>query len=73
MGDYIYTEPPVEPPEDYYITADCGHEVYDGEETFDWDGKTICPDCLHNKRVEQTDTEWADDIGVEHRTVSKSG
>lgn len=33
MFDYS-PEPPVEPPEDKYITDDYGYEVYDGEEMY---------------------------------------
>lgn len=39
-------ELPVDPPEEKYITADCGCDVYDGERLFTLEGKKICPDCM---------------------------
>lgn len=45
---FTSVEPPVDPPEDYYVTADCGHEVFEGENMYVFDGKTYCPDCLRD-------------------------
>lgn len=37
---------PYEQPEDPYVYADCGHEVYEGEILREFDGKTWCPECF---------------------------
>lgn len=42
-------EQDTEPPEDFYITADCGHEVYQGQGKIEYEGKYICPDCFTTK------------------------
>lgn len=26
--------------------ADCGHEIYHGEFTAEWEGEMLCPDCF---------------------------
>lgn len=44
--DWNIPEPSVDPPEDFYMIADCGHEVYEGEHLIEWQGKQICPDCF---------------------------
>lgn len=65
-------EPPVLPPEDVsYVTAGCGHEVYEGEELFEWEnGATLCPDCLEDRFMEMSLTERAELLGCEHRAVA---
>lgn len=64
-------EPPLDPTDDgLFITADCGHEVFEDEELFEWEnGKTLCPDCLEDKFRELSILERADLMGCEHRTV----
>ncbi len=74
-GEPMYMpEPPVTPPEDdRYIVAGCGHEVYEGEELFEWeDGSTLCGDCLSDRFEEMSLVERAELLGCEHRTVSFS-
>ena len=67
-------EPPVEPAEnDAYITAGCGHEIYEGEEVFEWEnGATLCSDCLEDRFFEMSLSERAELLGCEHRAVSFS-
>ena len=67
-------EPSVDPPDnDKYITAGCGHEVYEGEEIFEWEnGITLCGDCLEERFLEMCLTERAELLGCEHRIVSFS-
>jgi hypothetical protein len=64
-------ELPVNPPDDgRYVTADCGHEVFEDEELFEWEnGRTLCPDCLEDKFKELSLVERADLMGCGHRTV----
>ena len=72
-------EPRRDPPEDYYITADCGHEVYEGENLFEWDRydpktKThkrilICPDCFDDRFAEFTREEKAALLGLSYSEV----
>lgn len=38
----------LEPQEDFYLVADCGCEVYEGEKIYEWDGKRLCPDCFRD-------------------------
>ncbi len=65
-------QPPVEPPDDAgYITAGCGHEVYEGEEVFEWEnGATLCSDCLEDRFLEMSLTERAELLGCGHHAVS---
>lgn len=35
-----------EPPEPAFVIADCGCEVYEHEYIYEWDEKTLCPDCM---------------------------
>lgn len=50
-----------EPEYDRYIIAGCGHEVYEGEDVFQWeDGHTLCPDCIESK---------FDDMGTEEKAI----
>ncbi len=67
-------EPPVVPPDsEKYITAGCGHEIYDGEEVFEWeDGQTLCADCLEDRFMQLSLAERAELLGCEHRAVSFS-
>lgn len=69
-------EPPVSPPEELYATAGCGHEVYEGEEIYQWEnGITLCPECMSDKFSELDLNERADLLGCEHHAVvfPKSG
>lgn len=79
-------EPPLEPPEDdRYMIADCGHEVYEGENMYEWDvpyrdedgklkykHKTHCPDCFMDeikKMLRESPAELAEWIGIDYRKV----
>ena len=43
-----------------FIVADCGHEVYDGEYMYEWEGeKTLCPECVEVKFDELCTAEKA--------------
>lgn len=64
-------EQDTEPPEDFYITADCGHEVYQGEILYEWDNKYICPDCMEEKLAALSLPEQAAMMGVEFTTVKR--
>lgn len=35
-----------DPPEPEFIKAGCGCEVYEGENIYIYDGKSLCPDCM---------------------------
>lgn len=61
-------EPRLEPPEERYITAECGHECYAGEKLYVWEGKNLCPDCFMDKVRELNIDELAELLEVE--TVS---
>lgn len=52
-------EPPIEPPEDFFVEADCGHEVYDGDYLYEWEGRQLCGDCFREKVEEMTNQELA--------------
>lgn len=57
---YYEPEPRVEPPEDEYYTASgCGHEIYEGEYAYEYEGKVYCPDCLRDKIMELDTDELA--------------
>lgn len=63
-------EPPIDPPEDRSVTADCGHEVYEGENLFEWEGgRTLCPDCMEEKFDELTLPEKAALLGCNFKEV----
>jgi hypothetical protein len=60
----------IEPPEPYFIMADCGHEVYEGEHLYVWEhGKTLCPDCMRDKVDAMGLDEWAALLGCEWSEV----
>ncbi len=65
-------EPPTEPADDAnYITAGCGHEIYEGDEVFEWEnGTTLCGDCLEDKFLELSLAERAELLGCDHRAVA---
>ena len=65
-------EPPAEPPDNArYITAGCGHEIYEGDEIFEWEnGQTLCGECLEDRFLEMSRGERAELLGCEHRAVS---
>lgn len=60
-------EPPLEPPESArYITAGCGHEVYEGEEMFQSDEEgTLCRDCMEEFIRAMPLKELAELVGCE--------
>lgn len=62
-------EQPLEPAEQTYLTAACNHEVYPGENMFEWEGKTLCPDCLEDKFSELRIEEKADLMGCAYIQV----
>lgn len=58
-------EPPLDPPETVVIIGiDCGHEVYEGELVFEWQGQEICIDCFIEKVNEMKLEDIADALGV---------
>ena len=62
----------LEPSEEFYIEAGCGHEVYEGEELYEWaGGLTLCPDCMEEKFDELTLHEKAELLGCRHIVVEK--
>lgn len=70
-------EPSLTPPDDFYTTADCGHEVYDGEVLIEWSDtkgpKTLCPDCFRDKLTEMSILELALHFGCSYRAVDSIG
>jgi hypothetical protein len=49
-------EPRLEPPEEEYIIADCGHEIYEGESEYrDMRGRSYCEQCIRD-RADSLDT-----------------
>jgi hypothetical protein len=68
----LMPEPPLSPPEDdRYLTAGCGHEVYDGEDLFEWEnGQTLCSDCLSDRFNDMSLVERAELLGCEHQTIN---
>ena len=64
------------PPEEFYISADCGHEVYDGEVMIKWPDvrrvKTLCPDCFRDKLGEMSTQELAVHFGCDYTTVVRA-
>lgn len=66
MSFYYEPEPRTEPPEDEYYTASgCGHEIYEGEFAYEYEGKIYCPDCLRDKIMELDTDELAYLLGIE--------
>ena len=53
---YKNIEPPIDPPEAEYIIADCGCEVYEGEELYTYCGRTFCPDCIKDEIISDLET-----------------
>lgn len=70
MYNNFVPDRPLEPKEEPYVIANCGHEVYEGEELFEFDGVTLCPDCMADKFEELTLHEKAALLGY---TVSEVG
>ena len=68
---YDMPEPSIEPPEDFYITADCGHEVYEGELLLEWENKNICPDCFKDKAGELSIEELAELLRCDFSVVKR--
>lgn len=65
----ILQEPRLEPDEERpAITAGCGCEVWHGEYTVVWEGRTLCPDCFRSaveKMLEDRPEQLADELGLE--------
>lgn len=69
-----YCEPSLDPPEEYYVYADCGHEVYKGELLREFNGKTWCPECfldeIYSLSIEALDQLLdIDSVVVEQRNL----
>lgn len=66
-------EPTLTPPDAPYVTADCSHEVYDGEVLVEWSDakgvKTLCPDCFRDKLAEMSIVELALQLGCDYTTM----
>lgn len=66
----------IEPPEEFYVIADCGHEVYEGESLFEWTNedtgqiKQLCPDCFRAKVNALSLEELADLLRCDHSKVT---
>ncbi len=75
MSSFEIPEPRLAPrDEDVYITADCGHEVYEGETYVFWKNArgvtvSLCPDCFWDRVRELTIQEAATLFGCDHTTV----
>jgi hypothetical protein len=66
--------PPLEPPEDGFIIADCGHEVYDGERMYELPGgDMLCPDCVEDRFLDMTTYDKARLLGCEATVVRVAG
>lgn len=65
----LQPERALEPADQAYLTAACGHEVYPGENMFEWEDKTLCPDCLEDKFSELSIEEKADLMGCAYLQV----
>lgn len=72
MSIFNMPEPRVEPPEDYSVKADCGHDVFEDEDTFLWEGEWLCPDCFKDKIKALALTEVADIFGCDHKIVRRA-
>ena len=64
-------EPRLDAPDDgRFITAGCGHEVYEGEELYGWDDdRTLCAECFEQRFNELSLGERAELLGCEHAPV----
>lgn len=54
-----------------YIIADCGHEVYEGEYLYEWDGKRICPDCMEEEKNSLSLPQFCELLGGDWKEVRK--
>jgi hypothetical protein len=64
-------EPPVDPPDsEKYITAGCGHEIYDAKRCLNGGRATHCAECLEDRFMQRSLAERAELLGCEHRAVS---
>lgn len=61
----FYEPEPIITPEDDEVFADCGHNVYEGENLYEVEGKWICPDCFKDMVNELTLPEWAELMNIE--------
>lgn len=55
----------LEPPEEPYIAADCGCEIYDGGKLYELEGKWLCADCFLERVVGLGADAVAEMIGSE--------
>ena len=62
---------PEPPDDDFYITADCGHEVYEGDEIIEDNDsvRTQCVECFLDDIRKLTLSELADRFNATLRTV----
>ena len=63
-------EPSLIQPEDFYVMADCGHEVYEGESLYEWCGKYYCADCFKEEINDLEAVELASLVGSEVQRVA---
>ena len=59
----------MEPFDEVYLIAMCSHEVYPGERMFEWEGKTLCPDCFEEKFCALSIEEKANLLGCAYIQV----
>ena len=62
-------EPSLEPPEEKSYMADCGCEVYEGDEVFEWEESYICEDCFRTHIRLMPTKKIADYMGIDHGLV----
>lgn len=61
-------EPRLTPPEEPFMLASCGHEIYEYEELFEREnGKTLCRDCLEDTFNALSLSARAELLGLKHR------
>jgi hypothetical protein len=67
-------EPSAEPPQYRFMTANgCLHEVYDGEDIYEFESRTYCEECLRDKIFEMTTRELAALVGSDWERVEFGG
>jgi len=55
----------IDPPDGFSLVANCGHEVYRGEEYFTYEGGTFCPDCFDDLIAAMTRCDLAELLGAD--------
>lgn len=41
------------------------HEIYEGENGYEWEGELLCPDCFKEKVAAMSLEEWAEILNVD--------